>query len=85
MIYALLPKSSTQHGDHHHGDDDDDDGDDDHDHDEHDKFITEDVDVYEKLLKRYGTENFCEQILDQLLKDVNKTREEQVSDRSACC
>ena len=48
--------------------------------DEHDnRFLTKNVEVYDELLERYKTSSFCEQILDQLLKDINESIGEQLS------
>ena len=61
MIYCLLPSD--------HDEDDDHAQDDEH----SEQFVTQKVNVFEELLERYNTIELCEQMLDQLLKDVNES------------
>lgn len=68
MVYCLLSHENRADGEY-------DDEPDRHD----DRYVKQKVDVYDRLLERYDTEVFCEQILDQLLKDLNDSIGKQLN------
>lgn len=44
-----------------------------------DRFVAQNVAVYEELLARYETNGLCEQIFDQMLRDINDSIGEQLN------
>ena len=58
IVYSLLPVIENHSNDNHN---------------KEKRFLTQKVDVYEELLKRYVTSDLCEPVLDQLLRDINES------------